>query len=66
MVFRSLLYESLLINARKLMGWVSYRNAGTFGVFDDHKIVRDVTPYRPDTFGVVFVPVTLQRGVFSV
>ena len=44
MVFHSLLYESLLINSRKLMGWVSYRDAGTFGVFDDHKIVRDNTP----------------------
>ena len=53
MVFYSLLYESLLVNSQKLMGWVSYKDAGVFGIFDDHKLVRDVAPQLLEAFGVV-------------
>ena len=53
MVFYSLLYESLIVNSQKLMGWVSYKDAGVFGIFDDHKLVRDVAPQLLEAFGVV-------------
>lgn len=60
MVFHSLLYEILLVESRKLMGWVSYKDAGVFGVFDDHKLVRDVAPQLLEALGVVL---GLQKGL---
>ena len=55
-MFRSLLYESLLVDSRKLIGWVSHEDAGIFGVFDDQKLVRDITPQLLKAFGVVLSP----------
>ena len=60
MVFCSLLYEILLVESRKLMVWVSDKDAGVFGVFDDHKFVRDVAPQLLEAFGVVLGP---QKGL---